>query len=409
MGGLLVANVLVDGHEGPVDIATADGRIERIGRIDAGSRAAGEAVFDGEGAYAFAGFADPHIHLDKAHILDRTARPGATLAEAIRAVADAKAAFTPEDVFARASRVVESAILHGTVAMRSCVEVDDRAGMNAWEGLRRVRDAYAEHLDLELCVFAQDGTTGHPETIRLMREAIADGADLVGGCPYTDADPDGHVRAMFDLAEEAGLDIDFHVDFDLDPSWSRLPTILEETRRRGYEGRVTVGHVSKLSAMPAADRLAFAGRLADAGIGLTVLPATDLFLMGADRETLKPRGMVPRDAVGPLEVTVGTNNVVNPFTPFGNADLLRMANLYANVAQLALDDELRDVWRMVTELPRVARRTGRTGRLEAAAPADIVLIDASDAVQALRELRPVVAAFKRGVQTVDAPLPRIVR
>ena len=31
---------------------------------------------------------------------------------------------------------------------------------------------------------------------------------------------------------------------------------------------------------------------------------------------------------------VATNNVLNPFTPFGDCSLMRMANLYANVAQV---------------------------------------------------------------------------
>ncbi len=39
---------------------------------------------------------------------------------------------------------------------------------------------------------------------------------------------------------------------------------------------------------------------------------------------------------------------MNPFTPFGDASLVRMANLYANVAQLSRDEDIAQVFEMVT-------------------------------------------------------------
>ncbi len=35
-----------------------------------------------------------------------------------------------------------------------------------------------------------------------------------------------------------------------------------------------------------------------------------------------------------VNCSISTNNVLNPFTPFGDCSLVRMANLYANVAQI---------------------------------------------------------------------------
>src|SRR4029077_13846251 len=102
-----------------------------------------------------------------------------------------------------------------------------------------------------------------------------------------------------------------------------------------YGGRVAVGHVTKLSALPP-DRFAImARRLADAGVAVTVLPATDLFLMGRDHDHSIPRGVTPAHKLVEHGVTcsLSTNNVLNPFTPFGDCSLVRMANLYANVAQ----------------------------------------------------------------------------
>jgi cytosine deaminase len=93
-----------------------------------------------------------------------------------------------------------------------------------------------------------------------------------------DTDPNAHLERIFDLAQQFDVDIDLHLDFDLDPSWWHLEEVCQQTERRNYQGRVAIGHATKLSALPP-DRLkTAAARLADAGVAVTVLPATDLYL-----------------------------------------------------------------------------------------------------------------------------------
>ncbi len=61
--------------------------------------------------------------------------------------------------------------------------------------------------------------------------------------------------------------------------------------RAAGAARVAVGHVTKLSALGAERFAAIAKRLADAGVAVTVLPATDLFLMGRGHDHDVPRGV----------------------------------------------------------------------------------------------------------------------
>ena len=106
--------------------------------------------------------------------------------------------------------------------------------------------------------------------------ALRSGADLVGGCPYTDPEPGEHIRRIFDLAARFDARVDFHLDFDLEPSESHLPAVIAETVRRRYQGRVSVGHVTKLSATPPEELDALTVALSEAGVAVTALPATDL-------------------------------------------------------------------------------------------------------------------------------------
>jgi len=401
---LVISNVRIANREGCFDIGIRDGRIAAIEH----ALATDAPRQDMCGCLAFGGFVDSHIHLDKACILDRCLICEGTLEEAVRETAKAKAGFTTEDVYARAARVVENAILNGTTAMRTFVEVDPRAGFRSLDAIRQIRRSYAWAIDLQICAFAQEGLTNEPETTDMLDRALTDGADLIGGCPYTDPDPQAHITRIFDLAERHGVDVDFHLDFDLNPSGSAIPAVVAETKRRGYGGRVSIGHATKLSAMSTQAAGELAARLADAGIAVTVLPATDLFLLGRDRDHLIPRGLAPAmllTASG-VTVTAATNNVLNPFTPYGDVSLGRMANLFANVAQLSRDEDIGRAFDMVTA--NAARLMRRNYGLEPGAPADIVVADAADPLSMIREIRQPIAGWKNGKQTFVRPQPRLL-
>ena len=86
-------------------------------------------------------------------------------------------------------------------------------------------------IDLEICVFPQEGLINDPGTEELLVEACEAGADLIGGCPYTDTRSARADRAHLRDRAPFDLDIDFHLDFDLDPSWMHLDEVCRQTER----------------------------------------------------------------------------------------------------------------------------------------------------------------------------------
>ncbi|RFP65638.1 amidohydrolase [Hymenobacter lapidiphilus] len=393
---LLVKNARLDYHQGTVDIGIV---ADKIKLLEANIDTPAHTVIDAEGQFVCTGFYETHIHLDKACILDRCSMQQGTKGEASSQTSEAKKHFTEEDVFARGCRVVEMAIKKGTMGLRSFVETDPRAGMRSFKALKRVREKYAFAIDIELCAFAQEGLTDEMETYNLLRQALQQGADLVGGCPYTDADPNRHIELIFDLAEEFDVNVDFHLDFDLDPSHTSIPKIAEQTRQRNYQGRVSIGHVNKLSAMPPAQRLKLVKLLLEADIALIVLPATDLLMMGQDHTHLIPRGVVNANELSALGITttISSNNILNAFTPYGDASLVRMANLYANIAQLSTDDEMRAAYEMISL--NAAKLLSLQARLQVGGPATFVLLEVIDAVDAIRTIAQPLLGYKNGRPT----------
>jgi cytosine deaminase len=394
-------------HEA-VDIAVRDGRIAAISaRSDQPAQGtASEISLDGR--LVIPGFVETHIHLDKSCISDRCTCHTGTLQEAIESVAAAKLGFTEEDIYARGRRTLEKAIVQGTTRMRAHVEVDPRIGLKGLGAISRLKRDFAGAVDIEICVFPQEGLLNDPGCDELLVEACEDGADLIGGCPYTDNDPHGQIARIFDLAKRYDIDIDVHLDFDLDPSWMHLDEVCRQTEKYGRGGRVAIGHATKLSALDHAGLERIGVKLANAGVAVTVLPATDLFLMGRGAEHSVPRGVAPAHRLLGCGVTcsLATNNVLNPFTPFGDCSLLRMANLYANIAQLGRPEELQACMDMVTSLPAKLMNLRDYG-IAVGNPADIVVLDCADRVSAVAELAQPLLAMKRGRVSFTRPAATI--
>ena len=390
---------LGDGR-GPLDIGIVGTRIAAMGR----DLVCDAAEVDLGGRLVLPGLVDTHIHLDKS-CLDRRCPCGSgSLAEAVQRVSEAKRGFTEEDVYARARQTLELCIVHGTNRMRTHVEVDPRVGLTSLKALQRLKRDYAWAIALQICVFPQEGLLDDPGCDAVLVEALDLGADLIGGAPYIDRDSHGQIARIFDLAQERDLDVDLHLDFSLDTASLDLDEVCRQTERRGWSGRVAIGHVTKLSALPPDRFDVAASRLAEAGVAVTVLPATDLFLMGRGADHDVPRGVAPAHRLASAGVTcsIATNNVRNPFTPYGDGSLVRMANLFANVAQLGREEDLEACLDMVT---RSAARLMRCDGADIAvgAPATFIAFDAGSRAEIVAGLVAPEIGFKDGRQTFLRP------
>jgi cytosine deaminase len=389
-----------------VDIGVAGGKIVAI---EAGLAGAAE-TYDAGGRFACAGLIETHIHLDKSRIIDRCPPETGRDISPMRRVAEMKPSFTADDVRLRAERTLVECILNGATRMRTQIEVDPAIGMRGFDAVHSLIADYKWAIDIEICVFPQDGLTNYPGTDELLVEGLEIGARAIGGAPRYDTDPDAQIRRIFELAREYDVDIDIHLDVGNTPEAMNIHLVCELTEEYRRGGRVVVGHMAKLSTMPPREVAVLARRLADVGVAVTVLPATDLYLMGRDQDHNVRRGVADANFLVEQGVncSLSTNNVLNPATPYGDCSLIRMANLHANVLQIADPARLRECFAMLTE--RSARLLNLTDYgLAVGNPADIAIIDAATPEQAIAEIRPPLAVYKRGRRTVVRDPPELVR
>jgi cytosine deaminase len=391
---------------GAVDIGVAGGKIVAIEK----GLAAEAEIYDASGRVACGGLIETHIHLDKSRIIDRAPPETGRKISPMKQVAALKSGFTVEDVRARAERTLTECILNGATRMRTQVEVDPAIGLRGFEGVQSLVAAYRWAIDIEICVFPQDGLTNYPGTDELLVEALKRGARVVGGAPRYDTDHAGQIRRIFELAREFDVDIDIHLDVGDTPEAMDIHLVCELTEQYRRGGRVAVGHMAKLSTMPPSEVAALARRLAETGVAVTVLPLTDLFVMGRDQDHNVRRGVANANFLVEhgVNCSLSTNNVLNPVTPYGDCSLIRMANLHANVLQISQPAQLREIFAMLTE--RSARLLNLTDYgIAVGNPADFVVIDAGSPEQAVAEIRQPLAVFKRGRRTVKREPAELVR
>jgi cytosine deaminase len=294
--------------------------------------------------------------------------------------------------------------------MRTQVEVDPGIGMRGFEGVQSLIADYRWAIDIEICVFPQEGLISYPGTEELLIEGLRRGARVIGGAPRYDSDEAGQIRRIFELAREFDVDIDMHLDVGPAPDAMNIHLVRELTEKYRRGGRVVVGHMAKLSLLPPDEVAALACSLADAGIAVTVLPTTDLFLMGRNRDHSVVRGVADANLLlkHGVECSLSSNNILNPATPYGDCSLIRMANLYANVLQLDRPAELRECFGMLTD--RSARLLNlKDYGFAVGNPADVVIVGAQAPEQAIAEISQPLAVFKHGRRTVVWHPPELLR
>jgi cytosine/creatinine deaminase len=392
--------------DGPLDIGVERGRIVAIER----GISADVEVYDARGYLACPGLIETHIHLDKSRIIDRCAPQERSQLSPVKGVTPLKKSMSVDDVRTRAERTLEECVKHGTTRMRTQVEVDPGIGMRGFEGVQSLIADYRWAIDIEICVFPQEGLISYPGTEELLIEGLKRGARVIGGAPRYDSDEAGQIHRIFELAREFDVDIDMHLDVGPTPDAMNIHLVRELTEKYRRGGRVVVGHMAKLSLLPPQEVATLARSLADAGIAVTVLPTTDLFLMGRNRDHSVIRGVADANLLlkHGVECSLSSNNILNPATPYGDCSLIRMANLYANVLQLDRPAELRDCFGMLTD--RSARLLNLNDYGFAVGnPADVVIIGAQAPEQAIAEISQPLAVFKRGRQTVVWHPPELLR
>jgi len=401
---LLVKNAnLPDGRHG-LDIACKEGR---IAAVEAGITAEAENVIEADGRLVSPPFVDSHFHMDATLSLGlpRMNHSG-TLLEGIALWGELKDILTVEAVVERALKYCDLAVAQGLLAIRSHVDVcDDR--LTGVKGLLEVRDTVKDYIDLQLVAFPQDGLYRSPNAERNLLTALDMGVDIVGGIPHferTMEDGARSVARLCEIAAERGLMVDMHCDETDDPMSRHIETLTYETQRLGLQGRVAGSHLTSMHSMDNYYVSKLLPLIAEAEIHAIANPLINITLQGRHDSYPKRRGQtrVPELRSYGVNVAFGHDCVMDPWYSMGSGDMLEVASMGLHVAQMTSRDAIRYCFDCVTAHP--AKAMGLEGYgLDKGCKADFVLLQAENAIEAIRLKATRLAVVKSGKVIASTP------
>jgi cytosine/creatinine deaminase len=404
-GSLVVTGArLRDGRV--VDLSCADGRIAWTAPAGERPVPAGATVVAADGGLVTEPFVDAHLHLDKVRTLPLigdaalqayTADGMSDSAHSIDLASAVKRHYTVERLVPAIRQALADGVANGVLHVQAFADVDTAAGLVGFEAVTAARRDFEGVVDVAVVAFPQDGVLRDPGAAELVEQALAAGADVVGGIPWIEESVDdqrAHVEWACGLAARLGRRVAMLTDDAPDPRYETTRMLAEAMLRNGLRGRGVACHARALGHYPD-DRLAAVLDLArDAGLGLVSDPHTGSVALPVERAL----------AAG-VAVALGQDDIEDAYYPFGRHNLLEVAFLAAHLLDMRSAPQQEVLVDLVTT--SAARVLGLSDfGLRRGGPADLLVHDAERTVDLLARHAPPRVVVRAGRVVAEAGVVR---
>lgn len=359
------------------------------------------ATLDAGGKLVIPPFVEPHIHLDAALTAgEPNWNLSGTLFEGIERWAERKALVTQEDTKARAHRTIRMLAAHGIQHVRSHVDVTE-PGLATLQAMLEVRDEARDLIDLQIVAFPQEGIESFANGRALMSEAVALGADVVGGIPHFENTRDqgvSSVHFLMDLAERHNRLVDVHCDETDDPNSRFLEVLAEVTRVHGMGRRVTASHTTAMGSYDNAYCYKLFRLLKQSGLSFISCPTESIHLQGRFDSYPKRRGLtrVPELDRAGMNVCFAQDSIVDPWYPLGNGNILRILDAGLHICHMLGYEDLQRALDFVTDNGAQALALGEGYGIEVGRPANLLLLSADSDYELLRTQGHALLSIRHG-------------
>ncbi|WP_144965803.1 cytosine deaminase [Pseudomonas sp. DE0010] len=383
-------------------------RIELAGQRIGAITAQNEGVLPVAGADLDAGqnlvvppFVEPHIHLDATLTAGQPEwNMSGTLFEGIERWAQRKQSTTHEDIKTRAKTTLQMLVDHGIQHVRTHVDVTE-PGLVALKAMVEVRDEVRDLVDLQIVAFPQEGIESYPDGRALMTEAVAIGADVVGGIPHFENTREqgvASIQFLMDLAERTGCLVDVHCDETDDPQSRFLEVLAEHARVRQMGARVTASHTVAMGSYDNAYCSKLFRLLKLSGINFVSCPTESIHLQGRFDTYPKRRGVTrvaELDRAG-MNVCFGQDSIVDPWYPLGNGNILRVLEAGLHICHMLGYQDLQRCLDLITDNSARALNLGERYGIETSRPANLLLLSAPDDYEMVRSQGHALVSVRNG-------------
>ncbi|WP_312387790.1 cytosine deaminase [Pseudomonas sp.] len=346
-------------------------------------------------------FIEPHIHLDATLTAgEPNWNMSGTLFEGIERWAERKELNTHEDTKTRASKTIGMLVDHGIQHVRTHVDVTDPK-LTALKAMIEVREEVRHLIDLQIVAFPQEGIESYANGRALMTEAVAMGADVVGGIPHFENTRDqgvSSIKFLMDLAERSGCLVDVHCDETDDPQSRFLEVLAEEARVRDMGARVTASHTTAMGSYDNAYCSKLFRLLKMSGINFVSCPTESIHLQGRFDTYPKRRGLTrvaEIDRAG-MNVCFGQDSIVDPWYPLGNGNILRILEAGLHICHMLGYEDLQRSLDLITDNSARTLNLGERYGLEVGRPANLLVLSAPDDYEMVRSQGYALVSVRNG-------------
>ncbi|WP_109128554.1 cytosine deaminase [Aggregatibacter segnis] len=404
---MLVKNIHINGREGLWQIAIEDGKIARILPNEEQIDFSGD-ILDGEQGIVYPPFVEPHIHLDATQTAGQPNwNQSGTLFEGIERWAERKSLLSHEDVKSRAWKTLKWQIANGVQHVRTHVDVSDPT-LTALKAMLEVKKEVASWVDLQIVAFPQEGILSYPNGEALLDQAMAMGADVVGGIPHFEFTREYGVESMhiaFNIARKYNKQIDIHCD-EIDDEQSRfVETVAALALKYEMGDKVTASHTTAMHSYNNAYASRLFRLLKLSKIHFVANPLVNIHLQGRFDTYPKRRGVtrVKEMLKNKINVCFGHDDVFDPWYPLGTANMLQVLHMGLHVCQLMGYGQINDGLKLVTE--NSAKALGLQGYgVEEGNAANFIILPAENGFDAVRRQVPTRYSIRHGKVIAETKL-----
>lgn len=408
---MLVKNIHINGREGLWQIAIEDGRIARILPNEEQIDFSGD-ILDGEQGIVYPPFVEPHIHLDATQTAGQPNwNQSGTLFEGIERWAERKSLLSHEDVKSRAWKTLKWQIANGVQHVRTHVDVSDPT-LTALKAMLEVKKEVAPWVDLQIVAFPQEGILSYPNGEALLDQAMAMGADVVGGIPHFEFTREYGVESMhiaFNIARKYNKQIDIHCD-EIDDEQSRfVETVAALALKYEMGDKVTASHTTAMHSYNNAYASRLFRLLKLSKIHFVANPLVNIHLQGRFDTYPKRRGVtrVKEMLKNKINVCFGHDDVFDPWYPLGTANMLQVLHMGLHVCQLMGYGQINDGLKLVTE--NSAKALGLQGYgVEEGNAANFIILPAENGFDAVRRQVPTRYSIRHGKVIAETKLAETI-
>lgn len=380
-----------------VDIEIQDAKIAAVTPSSLSSSSSSTASdslpeVDLDGGMCWPTFSDLHTHIDKGHTCERSRNMSGSLAGADDSCAKDEKFWNRDDVRRRMEFSLKCAYAHGTSAVRTHIMSGPVQAAIAWPVFAELREAWKGKVELQgvslsILRFFRDEVAA----AKLADQVKAHGGIL--GAAVSCTDRGGHaddvyttcgeelptlLDTIFRIANERGLDLDFHVDENGNEVSKGLLHISEAAIRNNFKGKIVCGHCCSLAAQSPAELKRIFAAARQANVTVVSLPIVNQWLQNRDVRGLctpKKRGvplLKELDEAG-IPVCLASDNTRDQFYGYGDLDMLEIFNQGCRIGHL--DRPNLAQWPLsVTARPAQAMGLDEHhGRIAVDGPADLVI------------------------------------